>query len=121
MTNADKYLKDGVGIYEFVDDIFDNGETYEAYIDDNNKHAESINKLRLSKFLLKQVKPTLTEDEKVILRNIQQEIYKHIGRDDRGYLYIAQRNKDEFSRKMNLAVYDVFGHLFQFIQPRRRI
>lgn len=113
MTNKDKYLKDGVDVEEFICGLRD-------YLDSHNDNYDTSN--LINNYLNKTVKPTLTEDEKVILRNLQQEIYKYIGRDDRGYLYIAKRNKNDFSgRGMNLAVYDVFGHLFQFIKPRRRI
>lgn len=110
MTNADKYLKDGVDVYKFVNDIFENGETYEAYIDDNNTHAVSINKLRLSRFLLKNVKPTLTEDEKVILRNALESGADAIFRNDEGIYFHT-----------NPATKGIFGNIFQFIKPRRRI
>ena len=60
MTNAEKYLKDNVSVEEFINAIInsvtDIGGTYS-----------------LEKWLNNETKPTLTEDERVILRNIDKQ------------------------------------------------
>ena len=63
MTNADKYLKDGVDVGEFANEIL------EAYMKGSNNESVFVTTTR---FLKSEVKPTLTEDEKVILRNIDE-------------------------------------------------
>ena len=105
-TNADKYLKDGVSPkamwYEFKNWYNDTQCTC-AY-------GEAI-----EIFMKEQAKPTLTEDEKVILRNIKPQPVA-ITRDSDGDLEIKY-----ISRGMRYDVITEFNHLFQFIQPRRRI
>lgn len=65
-------------------------------------------------FFREQVKPTLTEDEKVILRNVD-EMYITIGRYEDGILEF-NRSDGHYSN----SCYPL-NHLFQFIKPRRRI
>ena len=105
MTNADKYLKDGVDVEEFIDEI----KHIKQVIDWKGEPALFV--CYIKDWLNTPLKPTLTEDEKVILMNIRE--YKWIGRDNDGDLYL-QNN-------CGLYINSVFGHLFQFIQPRRRI
>lgn len=107
MTNADKYLKDGVDVGEFADKICD------AYL--NGKDNESVFTTTVE-WLRKTIKPILTEDEKVILKNIF-----------RGFDKIRRTNIQD---GRHLEVYNgynkiwyefMYQHLFQFIKPRRRI
>lgn len=61
MTNAEKYLKDGVDIEKLADEILKfNAETFERERTCFNDNLE--------KFFKQQAQPTLTEDERVILR-----------------------------------------------------
>lgn len=102
MTNAEKYLKENVNVDEFVSNFL---------------HKCNCPREDLEMFLNDEVKPTLTEDEKVILRNINK-FYTHIKRTNIGELRIA-------SGTLGAEIYaqiDIFNKdLFQFIQPRRRI
>ena len=63
--------------------------------------------------LQKEVKPTLTEDERVILMNIAKK-YKTIRRIGNN-VQVDSEDKEEF------ACICAFNHLFQFIKERRRI
>ena len=109
MTNKDKFLRDGVSVEEFARDIFKNANIsqleYIPVIDENS----------LKRYLRKQNTPTLTEDERVILRNIDKE-YDKIGRQD-GEIMLRD-NGDYLSAWLHFRGYN---HLFQFIQERRRI
>lgn len=113
MTNADKYLRDGV-------EPIDIDNAYTKYL---KKCGEKNVSNKLGLFLLEKVKPTLTEDERVILRNIKDHP-KYIAR-QKGYGLMAY---DEAKRDGktgwsydNGSVLSSFNHLFQFIKERRRI
>ena len=63
-------------------------------------------------------KPKLTEDEKVILRNLPKE-YKYIARDNSGTLYIYENKPKKDGNvwsNYNYNYLDLFHHLFQFIK-----
>jgi hypothetical protein len=107
MTNAQKYLKDGVDIREFVNEYAD------YYVEETVKGPVVI-RVNLKKFLEEQVQPTLTEDERVILRNIKN--YNFIARDRGNDLYVS--NKTGIHSEY---IGGLFGSLFQFIKERRRI
>lgn len=115
MTNRDKYLKDGVDIIDFT-------REFGNYL--NNHRGELLNKNKkepreqLHAFLVSEVKPTLTEDEKVILRNIEFKDYIFIGRKESGDLYVNNQENDSFNGMWFIMFKK---NLFQFIQPRRRI
>lgn len=64
----------------------------------------------IEKRLNEQIKPTLTEDERVILRNIYKK-YKYITRDNSGNLYI----KEQLFFLLALP-FSIYNHLFQFIK-----
>lgn len=109
MTNAEKYLKDGVDEVAFAGELADiflskMEEKYpyavDAFIDYFHDLAE----------------PQLTEDEKVILRNLNEQIWEKIGRDKYGTLSLKTRTNDD-DNFFNCC----YGHLFQFIKERRRI
>ena len=112
MINADKYLKDGVeNIESLIKDFFH----FVGCIEDSNRYNN------IYQFFLSEVKPTLSEDEKVILRNIEcfKESYStmdKIHRTKDGDLYITKFWID-FGEEARLP----YKHLFQFIKPRRRI
>lgn len=59
MTNAEKYLKDGVDIKEFSRNMFN-------YLVNRDEPL----KIKIENYLKEDIKPTLTEDERVILRNM---------------------------------------------------
>lgn len=107
-TLADIYLKDGI-------DYGDLSMAIGMFLADRNQ----IGPVGLIKEFFEQpVKPTLTEDEKVILRNVKK-LYKFIGkRELTGTPYISMKSRDKYL----FATFDLFDNdLFQFIQPRRRI
>ena len=111
------------GIYEISINEFDNQLKYETYIDlccSNRFDVMKVYKDYTCQELLWERKEPikLTEDEKVILRNIDEE-FKYIARDNNGLLYIYKNKPDK--------TYDLcwgngrgtcfgFKHLFQFIQ-----
>ena len=115
MTNAEKYLKDGVSEEEFVNDLHYFWWTNEYDVRDS-----------IRKFLHAQAKksePTLTEDERVILRNLRYEKgayeYTKIGRtdlDSEGNCDLILIDSDDES-----VWWGEYGHLFQFIKERRKI
>lgn len=105
MTNADKYLKDGVDVYELIramTEFYMSGYSY----NDN-----------LTYFFNHKAKPTLTEDEKVILRHINTINIDRIGRHDCGDLILLSKGGGFYL----MTTYFNFDGLFQFIKPRRRI
>lgn len=108
MTNGEKYLKDGVDIREFVNKYAD------YYVDETVKRPVVIRD-NLRKFLEEQAQPTLTEDERVILRNIDTNYYPTIKKMGRT-LYLV--DKEDMHQEIEYVFKD---HLFQFIKERRRI
>ena len=107
MTNAKKYLKDTTDVGELWDKFI---EYYYA-----NKQRLPEVEDSLKEFMRAEATPTLTEDEKVILRNIQ--LYTGqtitIRRAGDSHLYI--------SGGCGLIDFGQYNHLFQFIKERRRI
>ena len=113
MTNKDKYLKDGVDIEELTNEIV----MFE--VKEIGWQIAEKEKDRIKRFFEQSLKPTLTEDEKVILRNLPKDV-DSIDRDSDGELEIKMINQNN----CNDFGYDWFGwydKLFQFIKPRRRI
>lgn len=101
MTNAEKYLK--VSINDFFSAII------ESQIDISGLYS-------LEKWLIDEAKPVLTEDERVILRNLPKE-YKYIHRvKNKRWLELSSDENDNG----HLAPF-AYDHLFQFIKERRRI
>ena len=105
MTNKDKYLREGVSVEEFIT----------AFIKKENISIISLEVDQINHFLKSEVTPILTEDERVILRNMQicDETLETIVKDKNGDLYVTSRNFSKY-----ISMYD---HLFQFIKERRRI
>ena len=112
MTNAEKYLKEGVDVWQLANEI--------------KKYSENTIQLmpfNIEEFFKQQVKPTLTEDERVILKNLRCEKgayeYTKIGRtdlDSEGNCDLILIDSDDES-----VWWGEYGHLFQFIKERRRI
>ena len=88
MTNADKLLKDGVTIDDF-EDIYHDWLIKDMVLE--SEREIQLNRLdSVMRFLRTSCKPTLTEEERVILRNVKWNGYSatHIGR--------ARENKGSF-------------------------
>ena len=121
MTNKDKFLKDGVSVDDF-EDIY-----HDWLIKDMVLEAEreiQLDKLdSVMRFLRTPCKPTLTEDERVILKNIDKK-YKYIFKPVDNELYLCEtkgmRYYDEDDREI-AHDFLCYSHLFQFIKERRRI
>ena len=109
MTNAENYLKDGEA-GNFV-------QAFSCWYYGITREIENADKM-LVQFLKAEAKPTLTEDERVILRNINSEYFR-IGRGACGDIYFVT-----MIDKMNEGKYEtefLKDDLFQFIKERRRI
>lgn len=106
MTNGEKYLKDGVSVEEFSQKLWN-------YIKSREMNEPT---LLINDFLNMKIKPTLTEDEIVILKNIDTEMFEKIGKtNSNGDLYLTykgDRDTEDFWW---------CNSLFQFIKERRRI
>lgn len=125
-TNADKYLKDGVTAEEFINHF------KSWYFNQVNWMGASLEPatIAIEKFLKTEDKPTLTEDEKVILRNIKG--FELIYRNSSGTLHFVTRRNTEVNHYCESGIFrdeaiedgecvSCINHLFQFIKPRRRI
>lgn len=103
MTNAEKYLKDGVDIGQLAREITELNWSNDDCLEDN-----------ITMYFRQKVKPTLTEDEKVILRNIDTK-YKYIGRNGKpSHIYL-----NDFQYYSDIQGYypaPFFDHLFQSIK-----
>lgn len=109
MRNADKYLKDGVeNIESLIKDFFH----FIGCIEDSNRYNN------IYQFFLNEVKPTLTEDEIVILRNIDKK-YKVILRQHNKIWIMEDNDGEKIYHGYCLDYYE--SNLFKFIQERRRI
>lgn len=114
MTNAEKYIGDEDLIDTFIDDLsnymFEKLGWYEGDIYNLKKTIEC--------FFKSNIKPTLTEDERVILRNIKGK-YTTLYRNDSGYLILQENSANEIGECF--VSFNEYNHLFQFIKERRRI
>ena len=102
MTNAEKYLKEGTDIKEFSRNMFN-------YLVNRDEPL----KIKIENYLQEDIKPTLTEDERVILRNIPKEYIK-IRRNDWQEIEFVQED-------CKYRTCYLLSHLFKFIKARRRI
>ena len=109
MTNAEKYLKDHVIYMEFANDLAEYIINSGRIITD--KHDIKIETLN---FLSEEVKPTLTDDERVILKNMIPQV-KTIGRDTDGEL-IIKICSDTIAEDFCYSGAFIYDHLFQFIK-----
>ena len=117
MTNKDKYLKDGVSVYELASELYE----FTNDIEEKHKYLKGM----IQDFFNTPIPPTLTEDERVILRNINRINYQFIGRRNEfsARLYLAYIDKGEKKIEEEMTFTYAFNqdHLFQFIKERRRI
>ena len=102
MTNAEKYLKDAEALMELPSKLRD-------YID--SKHLGYVTATMITDFFVADAKPQLTEDERIILRNVGKD-YQRIERDDE-CLWVRGVDADGFMATCYFKCYD---HLFQFIK-----
>ena len=102
MTNAEKFLKDGVKTRDFIDNMFSSQYPEEF------EETLYIDKASIICWLNNPAKPQLTEDERVILRNIPTNIYSKIYRDCDGCLSVA--GEEGYNGLF------IYNHLFQFIK-----
>lgn len=109
MTNREKYLKDGVDIEQLDKELID-------YI--CNQGTDNPYYTYVSDFFKEQAKPTLTEDERAILRNLAED-FKWIRKDEMGCLFVVQEINNFTTEKWDFGCFHC--HLFQFIKERRRI
>ena len=108
MINAEKYLKDSVAITDFIIAFRKWYYGEERIIRTADKDIEN--------FLREKAKPTLTDDERVILRNID-EHYRYISREKGGDIRFSFAN-ESFRRSVGCdsGLLFVYNHLFQFIK-----
>ena len=109
MTNAEKFLKDGVDIKELC-----NG--FSKFVNENGWTGQTD--CTLIDYLKQPCKPTLTEDERVILRNLEPKMWNTILREDNGDIAFGYKLS---KRYRSLGRCEFYNHLFQFIKERRRI
>lgn len=113
-------ISNRLNVYKFTEDgligIDDTYNAYSSYIALSELISGKEKIIKLPK------KPILTEDEKVILRNIPKE-YKWIARDDDGGLYVydnkPQKYDDRWTRFGSAFILNnlnLFQHMFQFIK-----
>lgn len=111
MTNAEYYLKEGTNREELLDNF------REFFIDNKEVIGNYSHRAILDNFLCAEHMPTLTEDERVILRNLDNyEIIGRTGKDLEGItdVYVSDEHTSE-------SLYMFKPDLFQFIKERRRI
>lgn len=112
MTNKDKYLKDNVSVEEIVNAIYD-WYREKIMVLEPERSILIDQSEKLLKFFNAPITPTLTDDERVLLRNIKND-YDTIERTSFGSLKIVKNNE-------GYTDFYEFNHLFQFIKERRRI
>ena len=115
MTNAEKYLKDGVSVEELAKEV-------ELYIAEEYPTSFIFPK-SIENYFKAEAKPTLTEDERVILRNININEYNYIARNEQGSLFLVYKSQQVRGLSCTSYIFgQIFGtNLFQFIKERRRI
>ena len=114
MTNAEKYLKDNVSVEELADKLTKKIQSTEKY----GFYDNFVNDILIKFFKAKDI-PTLTEDERVILRNIDETVFTHIGRDTKSSIYDLYLRGE---RTRCVEIDDILKpDLFTFIKERRRI
>ena len=104
MTNRDKYLKENASVEELIQNLTN-------YINKTQKPTYE----KIKNFFEQKAK-LLTEDERVILRNIDKR-WKNIYRNSGGGLELHEIYLGE----EQMMIFYSYNHLFQFIKERRRI
>jgi len=100
MTNAENYLKDGVVAEELW-------KKFQEYYYKNKSEESDVGKAFIN-FFEQQVKLTLTDDERTILRNISREFYFILRIE--GHLFLKKTKYGEMSH------FTYFDRLFQSIK-----
>ena len=113
MTNKDYFLKEGVSVEELAEEIAKAIEDRMLMYSSDKNTRISRDSVAIYEFFIDTAKPTLTEDERVILRNIDIKAFEKIGRDKTGHLYLWWED--------NRYLFRGYNHLFQFIKERRRV
>ena len=117
MTNAEMFLKEEQFMFDISKGIA------EVICYDDMEHSKEITEKEIRNWFTSNIKPTLTEDERIILKNMQNSRY--------GYTHIARSQADS-EGKSDLYIFNdndkvvcdnilCFDHLFQFIKERRKI
>lgn len=112
MTNAERFIGDEDEIDTFIEEVADFFVKEEGFY--NKEYIKNV----LIDFFKQSVIPALTEDERVILRNMEFKDYNIIGRKESGDLYVNYKENDSFNGVLLIMFKK---HLFQFIKERRRI
>ena len=106
MTNAEKYLKHGASVEEFARELC------------SELPVGDVMPRNIIEALNKPIALTLTEDERVILKNINKK-FNRIQRNIFGSLILTENGCEKIGEAMHTLY--AFNHLFQFIKERRRI
>lgn len=104
MTNKDKFLQKGVSVEEFAKEF----EEFCVMMKEEN--IVMTYKQEMEEFLNCKIQPTLTEDERVILKNIDTDYYPTIKKINKT-LYIV--DKEDMYKEIEYMFKD---HIFQFIK-----
>lgn len=107
MTNAEKFLKDGVDKEKFCYEL---ARHLNATVGNDEARTKEFMAI-VDYFLNCLCVPSLTKDERAILKGVNKKYYTVIGRDKDNDLYFGDNTRygDKF-------VESIFGHLFQFIK-----
>lgn len=105
MTNAEKYLKDGVDIGQLAKKL---GFFLENTCEFNWQDS-------IANYFKQKAKPTLTEDERAILSNIDENEYQKIARQDGALLLIGE---NAYGGRNSSFMFGIIfkSNLFQFIK-----
>lgn len=107
MTNAKKYLKDDINLEEFAKSIIG------SFFGEDSFSANDY--IRIKNWSEENIKPTLSEDERVILKNIDLQNFRAIGRKD-DYLYLRYTDYTfEYGDVKTLTFWYMYHNLFKFI------
>lgn len=111
MTNADYFLKEGINVDELADKFID-------FCMQPTRTQTTSYMQDLKDFFKAQWQFMLTEDERVILKNIDLQNFKAIGRKD-GYLYLRYEHYCiEYGETdiKTLTFWYMYHNLFKFIK-----
>ena len=121
MTNAEKYLKDNVSVEEFLDKMVKSSSGFENEEIDVNEFGYCIDTEDIKTFLNKEAKPTLTEEERVILKVLQEFHFNYVLGRKNTTLYGYDKFEEDGERHITNIPSLRMQQLFQFIKERRRI
>lgn len=114
MTNAEYYLKEGIDLNDFANEMSSNFGI--ATPRSESDYDVILYLTDVKKWLKAKVKPTLTEDERAILSNIDENEYQKIARQD-GALFLIGDNSFYDGRNTCFMFGTIFkSDLFQFIK-----